>query len=199
MLFWKKLALFFLFFAFFGFNLYLITQTYINHLMSKERQQILAEIAGLKNDSYQPASLSSPPSILGVTHEIKLADARGYNLRNFFTKYQSPLYDLADDIVSASDKYGIDYRLLPAIAMQESGLCKHAPDDSYNCWGYGIYGQRVTKFASFEEAVETVAKGLKENYLDKGYTTPELIMSKYTPRSPGSWARSINLLITSLE
>lgn len=195
----KKSLLFFLFFVLFALNSYLIGNAYVNYTVSQKQQKILAEISGLRNNT-QKTSLSSGPMVLGVmNNEIELGDARAANLRNFFGKYRSPLYDYADHIVTISDKYGFDYRLLPAIGMQESNLCKYAPEDSYNCWGHGIYGRRVTKFASFEEAIDAVARNLKENYLDKGYTTPETIMSKYTPRSNGSWARSINLLITALE
>lgn len=199
MAFLKKILLFYSFFLFFAINLYLVGHIYVNYVINQKQQKILGEINGLKKN--MPGSISAFSSkILGVMdNEIKLADARASNLRNFFGKYHSPLYDIADHIVIVSDKYGFDYRLLPAIAMQESGLCKHAPDQSYNCWGYGIYGQKTIRFNSFEEAVDAVAKDIRENYLDKGYTTPELIMNKYTPRSNGSWARSINFFITSLE
>lgn len=188
----KKTLLFFSFFIVLGINLYLITTSYLRTSAAQQQQKILTEIEGL--------NLASQSKVLGVmSGEMVLGDSRADNLRNFFRKYRSPLYDWADAVVSISDTYQFDYRLLPAIAMQESGLCKFAPDGSHNCWGYGIYGGKRISFNSYQEAIETVAKGLKKNYLDKGYTTPELIMSKYTPRSPGSWARSINLFITSLE
>lgn len=168
--------------------------------MYNHQQKILLEIETSKTSPYKNISLYQGTEVLGVVADTPtLGDSRADNLRAFFRKYHSSLYDSADFIVKISDIYHFDYRLLPAIAMQESTLCKYIPENSHNCWGYGIYGSTVTRFSSYEEAIETVAKGLKKNYLDKGYTTPELIMSKYTPRSSGSWARSINLFITSLE
>jgi hypothetical protein len=40
--------------------------------------------------------------------------------------------------------------------------------------------------------METVAKGLKENYVDKGLITPKQIMSRYTPSSNGSWEKGVS-------
>lgn len=135
----------------------------------------------------------------GVTAEVKLGDGRVANLKRFFRKYNSPLYDHAEFIVNTADKYKFDYRLLPAIAMQESGLCRVIPNDSHNCWGWGIYGSTVTRFDSYPDAVETVSKGIKTHYIDKGLTTTEQIMAKYTPSSNGSWARGVNQFIQALE
>ncbi|MCX7956043.1 MAG: hypothetical protein N2593_03005 [Patescibacteria group bacterium] len=131
--------------------------------------------------------------------DAELSDARVMNLKSFFRKYNSPLYNHAEKIVEISDKYGLDYRLLPAIAMQESNLCKYIPENSYNCWGWGIYGSLVTKFSSYDEAIETVAKGLKTEYIDKGLITASAIMKKYTPPSKGSWAYGVNTFMKMLE
>ncbi len=135
----------------------------------------------------------------GVTAEIKLGDARVANLKRFFRKYNSPLYDDAEFIVTTADKYEFDYRLLPAIAMQESGLCRVIPNNSYNCWGWGIYGTTVTRFDSYQDAIMAVSKGIKTYYIDKGLTTTEQIMAKYTPSSNGSWANGVNTFIRALE
>ena len=75
--------------------------------------------------------------------------------------------------------------------MQESTLCKKAPKNSYNCWGFGIYGKKVTRFDNYHIAIETVTKTLATKYKDQGLETPEQIMSKYTPSSNGSWAKGV--------
>lgn len=191
------LTLFILFFIVFGVNLALIGYGYQKHLIVMRRHDILQEIERVKPIS---SSIAIEATVLGaVEDEVTLADSRAENLRRFFRKYNSPLYDFADLVIQTSDKYGIDYRLIPAIGMQESKLCAYAPKDSYNCWGYGIYADKIVTFSSYEEAIETVGKGLRTNYLDKGYTTPEVIMKKYTPSSDGSWAHSINFFLNMLE
>lgn len=126
-------------------------------------------------------------------------DIRVANLKYFFRKYGSVLYDYADVFVTTADKYSLDYRLLPAIAMQESNLCKYIYEGSHNCWGWGIYGNKVTRFSSYPEAIETISKGIKLYYVDKGLTTPEAIMRKYTPPSDGSWAFGVNTFLKIIE
>lgn len=136
---------------------------------------------------------ASVPEVLGTfTSIFKTGDARPEILRKFFKKYNSDLVDQSDFFVQTADTYNLDFRLLPAIAMQESNLCKKIPEDSYNCWGFGIYGDKVTKFKSYDEAIETVAKTLRAQYHDKGLLSAEEIQSKYTPSSKGSWANSVN-------
>lgn len=134
-----------------------------------------------------------------ILTEFKTADIRVANLKYFFRRYESVLYDKSEFIVKMADQYKLDYRLIPAIAMQESGLCKHIYEGSHNCWGWGIYGDKVTRFDSYEEAIETISRGLKKNYIDKGLTTPEDIMRKYTPPSTGSWAFGVNFFLKIIE
>ncbi len=164
-------------------------------------KKLAAELEKL--DSGKMVFYNSLPSIetSSVKANITFYDGRVANLKRFIRKYNpnSPLYELADYIVEISDKYGLDYRLLVAIAMQESNLCKRIPKDSYNCWGWGIYGNKITRFSSYEEAIETVAKGLREKYVDKGYYTIYTIMRKYNPSSKGSWGDAVKKFFLLLE
>lgn len=144
-------------------------------------------------------SLEQDKSKSEILSEFKTADIRVANLKYFFRRYDSVLYDQSEFIVKMADQYTLDYRLIPAIAMQESNLCKHIYEGSYNCWGWGIYGDRVTRFESYNEAIETISRGIKKNYIDKGLTTPEAIMRKYTPPSDGSWAFGVNTFLKMIE
>lgn len=131
--------------------------------------------------------------------EFDTNDIRVANLKFFFRKYNSLLYDHAETFVKRADENQFDYRLLPAIAMQESNLCKYIYEGSHNCWGWGIYGNKVTRFESYDEAIDTISRGIKKYYIDKGLTTPEDIMRKYTPPSDGSWAYGVNTFLKIIE
>lgn len=162
--------------------------------------QILDEIESGYPVNDQFAQSAKPANDEEIEEDVGIADARVANLKRFFRRYNSPLYDHAEFVVTTADKYGMDYRLLPAIAMQESGLCRVIPPNSFNCWGWGIYGNTVTRFEDYEDAIDTVSRGLKKNYIDHGLVTASQIMSKYNPGSPnGSWANSVNGFIESLE
>lgn len=143
------------------------------------------------------AALPSAENVLG--DHITAVDARVEIVRQFFEKYKSPLEPFAQSVIDEADKYSLDFRLIPAIAMQESNLCHKIIIDSYNCWGFGIYGKKVTRFTSYEEGIETVTRTLAKNYIQNGLETAEEIMSKYTPSSNGSWANSVNYFMDQLQ
>lgn len=164
----------------------------------------------LQADAYEHGSLELPrygsrvyaalPDPVGkVAGVATAADARLEIVRQYLEKYNSPLLPYAQFLIDASDHYDLDFRLLAAIAQQESNLCKKAPADSYNCWGWGVHSRGTLRFSSYQEAIEAVAKGLREEYFDKGYVTPELIMSKYTPLSSGTWAGGVRQFLEEME
>lgn len=143
-----------------------------------------------------------PATIPILSTTVLGSDARAIIVKNYLVKYKSPLAPHASDIVVVSDQYGVDPNLIVAIAQQESNLCKKVPTDSYNCWGFGIYADKVTRFESYPHAYTTVIKWLKREYLDKGLVTPEQIMAKYTPPSVdkgGAWAKGIRQFLAELE
>ena len=131
--------------------------------------------------------------------EIEIADARPLIIRRYLEKYNSPLAPYADLICELSDTYGFEYYWIPAIAQQESNLCKKIPEGSFNCWGYGIHSKGTLKFENYDLALRSYAEYLKRVYFDKGLKTAELIMKKYCPSSDGSWARGVNQFIREME
>lgn len=138
----------------------------------------------------------------GLNVDIKTADARVEIISAFLTRYKSPLTppeQYAKALVAAADQYKLDYRLLPAIMMQESNLCKASDPKLHNCLGFGIHARGTLGFDTYEEGFDRAARELKANYIDQGLVTPEQIMKKYTPSSNGSWANSVNQWIAEME
>jgi len=150
----------------------------------------------------QKVAYAALPSASGTLKvNIVQQDGRIAVVKSFFKRYKSDLLPYADEVVASADKYGLDYRLIPAIAMQESNLCKKLPGnlkDSHNCWGFGVYGKKITKFDNYAQAIDTVTKTLAKNYKAQGLSTPEQIMSRYTPGSNGSWANGVNQFMAEL-
>lgn len=132
-------------------------------------------------------------------------DQRIVLLENFLKEQGSPLAPQTGVLVEAADKYKFDWRLLPAIAGKESSFGKRMPWDkengksSHNAWGWGVYGQEAPSFSSWEEAIASVAAGLRHEYYNKGHITPELIMKKFTPRSDGSWAQGVRTIMEQIS
>ncbi len=168
---------------------------YYSHLTSN-----LNDFRFLKDTYSSKVAFAALPQAENVTEDTVIQkDARIETLERFLDRYNSELKPYAYDIIAAADRYGIDFRLLPAIGMQESNLCKKAPKDSYNCWGFGIYGGKVTKFSGYREAIDTVTKTLANDYKGEGLHTTEEIMARYTPSNEGDWAKSVNYFMEQLQ
>ena len=148
----------------------------------------------------QPISFGALPSVgNSLSNQIEEKDIRVDRVRNFFDQYNSPLVPFAQNVVESADQYNINFRLVPAIAMQESNLCLKAPKNSNNCWGFGIYGKTMTTFSNYAEAIETVTKTLAKDYIGKGLNTPEEIQKKYTPSNNGAWAYSVSHFMQTIQ
>jgi hypothetical protein len=139
-----------------------------------------------------PAEVFMSKEELDKLNEDKL---KAQKIELFFriNRNNAPLADYAEKFVEVANKYGLDYRLLPAIATVESGGGK-SNFRSYNAWGWGDTG-----FNSFEEGIEVVAKGLKTGYIDKGRDTVEEIAPIYCPPNYKNWARSVNQFMLEIE
>ena len=139
-----------------------------------------------------------------IADVVEIADARSESIKQFIVRHNPKLLEsdasFHEKLVTIADTEGLDYRLLPAIAMNESGLCRVIPENSYNCLGLGVHSQGTWHFSSYEENFATAAAILKKNYIDRGLVTPELIMTKYTPNSPnGAWAKAVNQFMNEIR
>lgn len=128
--------------------------------------------------------------------EVKSLDEEAKVLSNYLAKHNSPLQYHAQDFIDAANQYGLDWKMLPAIAGVESTFGKQIPG-GYNAWGWGVYGNQAIYFKSWKEAIFEVAKGLRENYLDKGLQDPYAINRVYAA-SP-SWGWKVHFFMKDLE
>lgn len=197
--FWKNTILVFSFFTLTP--LVLLVSLFSLFSLTKYNHKEEGEVLGINiiNPSGVKVFASLPTDLAATSGHVVSSDARKEILKQYLTYYKSPLAPYAEKIVKEADENDLDFRLIVAIAQQESNLCKVIPHGSYNCWGWGIHSKGTLGFSSFEEGIETVSKGLKENYIEKGYKTVEDIMSKYTPLSNGSWANGVNQFLSQME
>lgn len=160
------------------------------------------------------SSLSFPLSTIGVNPvyaqsaqviqvEAKPVDKRAQILKDYLAKHNSPLENNAQDFIDAADMYGLDWRLVVSISGTESTFGKHIPGGhdplytSYNGWGWGVYGNNVKKFNSWREAIYTISQGLRENYVDKGYTEPFSMNRKYAASK--SWGQKVTFFMNDID
>jgi len=198
--FWKNLILSFLFFSITPiaiiaslFSLIYLPKDAKIPLSVKETSFIQSPQSGVR------VYASLPTNFPLISGHLNTADARPEIIRQYLLKYNSPLHPYSSEIVDTADKYGLDFRLITAIAQQESNLCKKIPPETNNCWGWGIHSRGTLGFSSYQEGIEEVSRGLRNKYLNSGLLSIEDIMSKYTPLSPGSWAEGVNKFMSEME
>ena len=198
--FWKKIILVGIFFVITPITLFTSAFTLITFSGKDESpKNVLAEKTLEDSLSTPIFALSGNSENLSVSGKVIAEDARVEIVRHYLEANESELLPYTEFLVAAADKYGLDYRLLPAIAQKESGLCRAIPEGSHNCWGWGIHSKGTLMFDNYEEAIETVSTGLRENYIEKGYITPEQIMKKYAHPDSTTWAEGVSSYMSQME
>lgn len=124
------------------------------------------------------------------------SDVRALKLAKYFFKHESPLGYLAPEFVMIADKYGLDYRLLPAISGVESTFGRNYLNGTFNVYGWG---GGLLYFNSWSEGIEKVASGLKNNYVDKGAQSVEQIGYIYCPPNAVKWSYNVNYFMNEIE
>lgn len=136
-------------------------------------------------------------NIEGTVVAGQMTDARPFLVEKLLDG--TPLEPHSAYMVEVADKYEIDWRLIPAIAMKESGGGTAVSETSHNAWGFE---NGRTQFSSWETAIDTVGRTLQKRYVAKGLTTPEEIMAVYAPpqlETGGKWAQDINYFYSQME
>jgi hypothetical protein len=109
----------------------------------------------------------------------KSEDPRIGHIRKFFLMKSSPLVAHAESFLEAADKYNLDFRLLPSLAIVETGGVRVFRNNNVFGWGNG-----TIKFASIAESIHVVAERLA-NGLPYRKKDTEGKLRAYNPRNSG--------------
>ncbi len=100
-------------------------------------------------------------SISNVEMVEKANDVRAVKIDAYFAKNKLPLTGYGYAFVETADKYDLDWRLLPAIAMRESTGGRNACyNDIHNVFGWASC-KKV--FDSYEHSIDSVGAHLSGN------------------------------------
>ena len=128
----------------------------------------------------------------------KTPDSRVKILKDFLGQYNSPLVPNAGDFVEIADKYNLDWKLVAAISGVESTFGHQIPYQSYNGWGWGIYGDNMIRFSSWTQGIETVSEGLTTNYLNKWGAKDVYEIGRFYASSP-TWAQRVEYFMRKID
>ena len=128
----------------------------------------------------------------------KAEDNRAQILQDYLESRNSPLAPYATTFIIEADKNDLDWKLVAAISGLESSFGLHIPSNSYNGWGYGVYGNNVRRFGSWNEGIAVVSKALREDYITKwgAKTIPEI--GRIYAASP-TWAQRVQYFMDDIE
>lgn len=80
------------------------------------------------------------------------SDSRLQKLKSYFQLHRVPVTHLAEDFLRAADQHGLDWRLLPTIAVIETGAGRYSQNNNIFGWGNGRL-----RFSSVQASIEMVA------------------------------------------
>lgn len=130
-------------------------------------------------------------SAIPITNKAEVGeDNRAKILKAYLKQYNSPLSESSDTFVKKADQYNLDWKLVAAISGLESTFGHQIPSNSYNAWGWGVYGDNVIRFNSWDEGIATISQGLREKYIDKWGAEDVYQIGRLYAASP-TWAQRV--------
>ena len=150
------------------------------------------------SNAQEKASVSS-----ASIQTANVTENAGYNsrvkiLQGYLESQNSPLAPYASEFVAQADKYNLDWRFVAAISGLESSFGQAIPANSYNGWGWGVYGDNVTRFSSWTDGIDTISQGLREKYMDLWGKKDVYEIGSVYAASP-TWAVRVNHIMDNIS
>ncbi len=149
-------------------------------------------------NAYAKAGVARSSAKLTAVGKIQKKDNRAQILSKFLTAQNSPLADHAQTFIKEADKNKLDWKLVAAISGNESQFGHLIPPYSNNGWGYGVYGNNVRNFTTWDEGIAVVSKALREDYLDNWGATNIYEIGDIYAEDP-LWANKVKYYIELIE
>lgn len=112
-------------------------------------------------------------------------------IRNFLTVRRSPMAEHSEAIVVAANRYGVDPRLVVAIAGVESGYGKRCR--GFNAWGWN---RGLARWHSWDQSIDSYTRLLAERY--PNWRNVPRVARRYEPNTPEAWGRKVRLLMGAI-
>jgi len=128
---------------------------------------VFAGIAGVSGIAMQ-----AEPKPVGEAQIRQNEDPRIQSLRRFFQRHNSPAQHLSEVFVREADYNNLDWRLLPGLALVESGGGKH-------CIRYNLFGwaNGTASFRSFADGIRQVAWYLSNSRIYRNKSLDRLLLT----------------------
>jgi hypothetical protein len=144
---------------------------------------------------YQPSQPQDWSEIAMAVEQARIRkarEARYGSLQNFLAGYGSPLSSYSRDFIDAGDKYGVDYRVVVAIAGREQTFGVAWPGSSNNLWGYGGY-----RWPDVPTAINEYTRHLSDEY--PGLSRGDIYGSAARYAASPTWASGVTEFYSQLQ
>lgn len=119
--------------------------------------------------------LEAPAKPTGSPTASNTGDDRLAKLKSYFRLNRVPVVHLAEEFLRAADQHGIDWRLLPTIALVETGGGRYSRNNNIFGWGNGRL-----RFPSVQSSIDVVARSMASMSCYQGKTL-EGVLWTYNP------------------
>ena len=102
------------------------------------------------------------------------------------------LDEVSCKIKKAAQDYGVDWRLAVAISMHETGNYTSKAFNELNNVGGNFRNGSLMVFEDLDKGIDFFISNLKNNYIDMGLDTIELIQPKYCPIGAANDPKGLN-------
>lgn len=121
--------------------------------------EVVSSVSQVKVEAVHAQEVATPSATPIV---IVQEDKRVSILHDYLEVKKSPLTAYSEYFIEISDKYGLDWTLMPAIAGMESSFGLKMPKGSNNPFGLG--GGKLMSFPTLYDSIEYEGKLLSRNY-----------------------------------
>jgi hypothetical protein len=120
-----------------------------------------------------PVPVPAPP--VNAVASPRSGDDRLAKLKSYFRLQRVPVAHLAEEFLRVADQHGLDWRLLPTIAVIETGAGRHSQNNNIFGWGNGRL-----RFPSVQASIEMVARSMASMSCYRGKTLDGVLWT-YNP------------------
>ena len=131
-----------------------------------------------------------------------ITDNRPALIDQYYSERNMPLAGYGTKMVEVADKYGLDWRLLPAIAVREQSGGKVLPHNCPNrTVNYNVFGWASAKvcFTSYDQAIETVGMKLATLPYYKGKDLVGILQTYNPPSIVAAYAYEVIAIMEKIE
>lgn len=157
-------------------------------------------VSALVLPSQTDASIKTAASSAAIvsTFEQPVEDNRVAILEAFLQQYDSPMVGSARTFVEEADKNNLDWKFIVSIAGVESWFGQRIPYNSNNAWGWGVYGDNVINFPSWNDGIKTISKDIRVKYMTKWGATDVYSIGRVYAADP-NWAIKVTNFMNRIE